>query len=613
MGIFESLTGQHPLLALLLEICVAGLLAAIIWFLFSTLFALVYSALKDSLSRAASYCYLLTVQLRTLGNSAWHYSRESIHAFVAQLALKWIFLEQDAQLHARLRAVTLSVDEAGRRVERGLSEMRSELSSFHSAVETLAAPSADGVTAVAQATSEQVRQAARARRTSLVALVISTLLLLGLVALNTAMLTKFFESFVDEWLSFRWGVKVSTVLGLFWSVLEIGLGIGLYWVAQRKAARSIIPALTQVLLVVLIGFLALVETYLYYRLSYDMSLERAGAAMVDGLPAWVHNAWLAPFGFIIVVVLALLGHMLVSAINEFVDAGLQKSEQKSLEDLRRTWSSLVKSGSELQERIAIVKKRFSDFIQQTKDADDPSSAIASVQISLGRLQSAAETIRKTRQSPYTQTEIPEAHRTFALLTAVACAVPVLAILFCWTQFLYNGLAQASSYHWFTLIAGAITQALAILIAGYKIYSPVTLVIDGTPPEVLQGSRELWSTIFGALVVVAVVFYNIALGGAFGPEPFQWIPFFLAMVCVAAFALIGRTLPAIGATAQLWAKVAGMALIAVVMWIGAFVCWVGRCLFLITRTLLYLLAYPFLLIFWKNKLQTVEEEEAIGHR
>jgi hypothetical protein len=109
--------------------------------------------------------------------------------------------------------------------------------------------------------------------------------------------------------------------------------------------------------------------------------------------------------------------------------------------------------------------------------------------------------------------------------------------------------------------------------------------------------------------VAAILYNGALASAFGPDPFQWIPFLLAMVCLGAFALIGRTIPTVFATAELWLKVAVTVFIAVVAWAASLVCWFGRMVCRSVKAILYALAYPFFLVFWRRKLELAEEPSA----
>lgn len=604
MSVVESLRSQYPLIALLLEILITGLVAAAIWFVFSILFALLYAATSDSLRRAAVYLQGLTLRLASFAQSVWLHAASSIDIFIDQLSLKWIFVEQDALVGIRMNLVRRTVDDIGQRIEGDLSEMRSSMDSFRGAVEALTVPSSDIAIASAQGSSDEVREAARSRRTALVVLVVISPLLLAIVVLNTTMLMKFFESFIDEWLSFRWGIKISTVLGLFFSGAEVGLGILLYYAGREKNTSGVLAAAKQLLWITMIVFLALIETYLYYRLSFEMTADRAHVPD-DGLPTVLHTSWLALFGPVLTILLSGLGHVWISAVNQFVDAGLQKNQQKILEEMRQTWTSVMKSGSELQRRISEVKNRCVEFIKELRDGNEPTSALAVVEEARNRLSAALETGRKIRLNPYASADAGDTRRTFSLFTLMAVALLVIIVLFCWIQFLYAGTAIVFALHPFILIAGAVVQAAAVLIASYKIHSPVVFIVEGQPAEVLHGSREMWTRAFAGLAIVAVVLLNVALAGGFSPEPFQWIAFLLAMVCIAAFGLIGRTLPIVSATLKLWILVLGTASIAVAVWAGSLLCWIGRFVFVVVKALLYVLAYPFFLVFWKKKLEPAE--------
>jgi len=430
--------------------------------------------------------------------------------------------------------------------------------------------------------------------------------LVAFVALNTAMLTKFFESLIDEWLSFRWGIKISTVLGFFLSIIEIALGIVLYRVGRRQDSQSMMPALLKLLVIGLIGLLALIEMYLYYRLSYDMNMDRGQAVIKDSLPPWIHASWLAPFGPIIVISLAIMGHELISAINQFVDAGLQKGHEKTLDQMRRNWSSLTRSGSDLQRRIGEVKAACSEFIRGLRDADNPTAAVSRIQESLTRLSGAVEKAEKTRLSPYAAANDAEGRRIFATLTGLAVSLAVVIVVFCWIQLLYGDSGEGVLLQPTVVIAGAIAQAAAVLIASYKMYPPVALVFEGNPAEVLQGAKETSVSVLGILCLLAVMFYNLALAGAFRSETFQWIPFALALVCIGVLSLMGRTLPAIFATIKLWLKVFVATLVAGSIWAAALACWVLRLFLMTVATVLYVFAYPFFLVFWRKKLESQEE-------
>lgn len=601
----EALKAQHPLLSTLVELLLIGLAIAAVWFAFSILFALLYSALRSPILNAASYFQSLYSRLLALARTCWEHGMGVIANFVQSISMKWIFVEHEHAMRAQLIGIRQTVEEAGRKADSGLSAIRTSIDYFDKAIQSLVVPGSDAVASFDRSSNEELRAAARTRLTSAVIIFILVPILAALIALNTTMLNKFFESLIDEWLIFQWGIKVSMVLGFFLSILEISLGIIIYNVGRTKDSHSIVPALKQLLLLVLIVLLALVETYLYYRLSYEMNFDKGQATIQDSLPAWIHASWLTPFGPIIVIALSMMGHSLIGAINDFVDAGLAKSHQKVLDEMQRTWNALMRSGSELQKRIAEVKAQCTDFIRGLREADDPAAAVTLVQASLKRLVDAVESARKSRLEPYAPVNEGEGRRIFATLTGMAISLVVVVIVFCWIQLFYSSSGDQSHQRVFT-IAGAMVQAIAILIASYKMYPPVVLVIEGNPSEVMQGAKERWTIALGIGCFAAVILYNLALSGAFRQDTFHWIPFFLAMVCVGALGLMGRTLPTICAVAKVWTKVVGATVVAAVVYSAALTCWVLHILFPVIRTVLYVFAYPFLLVFWKSKLQTGEE-------
>jgi len=265
----------------------------------------------------------------------------------------------------------------------------------------------------------------------------------------------------------------------------------------------------------------------------------------------------------------------------------------------------MKSGTNLQKRLSDVKTHCTEFLNGLTDTNDPAAATSQVGESLTRFVDAIDKAKKTRLNPYAPTDPADARRTFAFLTLNAAALVLLTLLFCAVQFMYTPASELVSVS-SILIAGAIVQAAAVSIAAYKVHSQVVLILEGQPAEVLQGSRERWTTAIAMLCFLAALFYNCALGGGFRAEPFQWIPFLLALVCLAAFALIGRTIPAVVAVTKVWIKVVAATVIAIIVWLGSLICWFGKVICRALKAILYVLAYPFFLVFWRSKLELAEE-------
>ena len=599
----KALKANHLIIGLFIEIVIIGVLVTAAWLVVSLLSALVYSAVKNALIRAAEFLRDIAARLLAFGRTAWQHSLASIEAYVGQLSMKWVFLEQDAILFQQLTLAREKVTKVGRQIDDGLGEMRTSMDSFKVAVEALAVPTQSPGVSIGQVSAEGSRAAASKRRTALVVLIVVTPLLLFLLGLNTVMLAKFFESFIDEWLSFRWGIKISTVLGLFFSSLEVALGILLYY-ASRSNSSGIMPALKQLLYVIMIGCLALIEAYLYYRLSLEMLAGITQNPIASALPAWVDRVWLALLGPVLVIALSATGHELIAATNQYVDAGLEKTQQKLLDEMRRNWTAVTKSGTDLQRRLSEVKDRCSVFLGGLTGESDPNTAAGAVQQTITRLGDALDKATQTRLNPYVKVNDSEAHRIFALLSLKAAALIILTLLFCAVQFMYAPI-EVLSNSW-VLVAGAIVQAFVVTLAAHKINWQVALLLEGQPAEVLEGSLERWTTAIAVSVLLVAFLYNSALAGLFAVDPFQWVPFLLAMLCLTGFALIGRSIPAVASTGKVWMKSAGAAIVALLSWALSAVFWLAHTICKTVRALLYVLAYPFFLLFWRVKLETVEE-------
>jgi hypothetical protein len=593
MSGYAAFEGAHPGLAFLLHLLLGCVLTLAVWFVISAVFALLHGALRDAIERATDYCRTAATTLIRLTAATWGKAADVVDAFVENLSLRWVFSDRDERLRAQLKNVRSDVHTVGTQLHDEFSKVDGRIASFETAVQGLHSPEAFAAGGIGDAELAQQRDAARARRSSLIILVVGSVIVFGLISLNTMMLSKFFESMIDEYLSFKWGIKVSLVLALFFSMLELGLGIVLYNYGREKDGKSIAPAMVQSLIVLLAMLLALVETYLYYRLSLEMNLGKAAAVDdIAVIPAWVSSVWLAPFGPVIVASLVLMGHVLLKSMNTFMDAGLQRDHITAVREVKRTLAEITRSGGDVQRRIADAKTACGDFLKWLSDAGQPKSAVNQVQSALQKLSDAAESAANSRLEPYSTMSVHEARRQFAYFTGLCAFLVVIAVVFCVIQ--VSNVAQNSTISSELLLAAALAQIGAACFAGYRFHATALLVSGNEAPEIIHGDRHWWTVIWTSAVIIAVIACNVA-SSTDSLGKFHWLPFLLGMVCLAAATLIGPMMPTLAATARAWIDAAAFAIAAFLIFVAAALAWMCSLAVRIVGTAIYALAYPMLLL------------------
>lgn len=477
----DTLTAISPELATLVRwlLTVGALL--LLWLALSIPTAITYAALKSALHHLGKYFAVIAARLFAYAGTAWRRVKELRDSAVANLTVRYVFGASEARwrkeldiIDQTLRGLNEYLGNASNNLDTRLSALSGDV---RQAIE-VTQPSSKGLKIPELG---QVQADTRKARTAVVALVVCIPIVVALISVNTALLTKFFESFVDEYVSYRLGIKWATVLGLLFSFIELALGIGLYYVSRPEERGQLFDAVKKLSIGFLIVSLALVETYLYLLLSADIGSQIAasGIKIPKGLEG-MHSWWLAPLGFVVVTALAIMGHIFIDALNNLSNASATKDLRAALDDLKRRVSQMDSVWDSIRGRAATAQtalKEFEEDLSASKRSNP--SAMQMVEEAIQKLKRATEASAAARREPVSNVSTSEAASQFDLHIFLALMFLITLGAFCWLQIhLLGNLEQFKAVHWWVYLVLALVEAGAVIISGYKAYPPLTIVVQG---------------------------------------------------------------------------------------------------------------------------------------
>lgn len=546
---FGALAAVSPLLAETVRWLLVVLAALLVWLVVSVPAAIVHAGLNAALAHAAAQCSRAASRLFGLAAQCWARSRALGDEAVRSLSVRYVYDRAEARLLAVLRGMRNDTAALGERLESSAAALAQALGPLQRELE-LVADTAAGGRAPQLPQLEELRAASASRRTATLMLAVFLLLLAALVTVNTSLLTRFFESFFEEYISYDWGLKWATVVALMFSLLELALGVSMFYVGRQVERDSLLAPLAKTVVVLMVLALAFIESYLYLLLSAD--LARQSRDMLAELPALqsLRHWWLAPFGFVIVVGLSFVGHALMDGLNRFADASHLKDLRRALEDFRRSLARADSGWESLRSRLEGGRGLLTEFGERLAGAG---GALGELRSTRERLRETVEALLAARREPVSATSPVEAAAAFAALKLQAALGAIAFVALC--ALAVQGLQATGSLAtlaWPLGIGLALLQAGALLVAGYKAYPPVTSALEGAGDAVLRSTRESLT----GLACLGVAVASLALGYALVPHGDAVLrQALLAIMAVAAgaFFLLGRSLPGVALAATTLAR------------------------------------------------------------
>jgi hypothetical protein len=600
---FDGLYNASPVLAVALKFLLLVCVVLLLWIVVSIPVTIAYVALRKGLYRGAKYLATCAKALLEHARAQWRNVSEVRADAIEQLTIRYVYDGSESRYLRVLNHIGKLADAAGVQVQAAIISLEDKLSplarSLRAVVELR-----DSTTEIIQIPEiKELQQSGQMRRTAMIALLVCIPIMIALIGINTGLLTKFFESFIEDYISYNLGVKWSTIFGLFFSVIELALGILLYYVGKPETRDALIGPLKKLVIVLLILGLACIEAYLYLLLSADIGrqIKESNIILPSGLEG-MHSWWLAPLGFVVVITLAFIGHSFIDAVNKFADAGHLKELRAALADVKRSWASVDSIWAGVQSKSQGAKTALLEFERELlAEQRVEASALSAVQGAIEKLSETAKSLIALRREPVSKSTTAESAGIFDAQTLFAVTFLVTLLAFCWLQIHFLGkLPDFKDVNWVVYLLIALVEATAILVSSYKAYPVVTTLVEGHGSEAIRSARERATSAICLAIIAASVLFNLLLTRQ--ESEIRWaIMFFAALVAIGGLALLGRTLPLLTFVLGVMTRQALAITAAGCALLLSGLTWITYVVISVVIYLLYFLAFPFLFFFVKSAL------------
>ncbi|MEN8130840.1 MAG: hypothetical protein ABFS45_11730 [Pseudomonadota bacterium] len=354
----------------------------------------------------------------------------------------------------------------------------------------------------------------------------------GMIIINTFMLNEFFRSFISVRIS---SIPISVILSIFFSAMELILGMLLFWQQQHKQ-QSIRTPLAEVGLLILIAFLMLIEGFFYMALSAPMSSVLETLFAPYELPT-IFKFWLAPLGFVVVGVLVYTGHLIIE--------GLHKLSRSAVGSIHRHYKRTEQHLDRVLEKVTQAKKDLEEFKTAMISLGGGNSLLVQeINKQIDRAHEICNDIPPMTHNAYVELDERDVARFYSINVMFLVMVSAVMVVFVWAQFLFlqEQSFMVASPPW--LNGGiAAAETLVLLSASYIIMSPLRNLTNQKSMENLRAAK--WLFIIGiavAAITVIIVFNLILVTNSEGIR--NWLWFFILLATTFALVLVGGFVPSI---------------------------------------------------------------------
>lgn len=407
-------------------------------------------------------------------------------------------------------------------------------------------------------TPEQVisglEDAAKSYRTTLT-LYFSVIFIVGLTTYNTFMLNLFFSELLDIYLIYSLGLKVSHILSLFFTGIEIALGYVFWILGKDKSENSITGNMGQTTVVVFALFLAIFEGYLYSRISLEVFSQMRERVVSDEMPMLVQKYFMTPIGFVVVFLLFILSHLLFKALDDHRKVRYIKGLIDQQKRISQRNADLVENLERLRENY----KNFRDSVQEYNAPTELKDGTAQLYEKLDSIKQYVETLMKEREksgASFVQ-PVTDGEKQHIYYSHIAYVIGIIIVMIFLTAVASNIAASLGSRH--SGVLGLFCSGFIVmmfLICGHlAMTAPKITEGDGGPVRI---ERNSWVTkVLTWLLTASAAVGSIGLIITFlvGPQLFA--------ICAVIAALVFLTLigPSLGSILNmshlilswLWAK------------------------------------------------------------
>ena len=583
---FQQLYLVHPLLGHLAEWTAIGLLLTISLFLISIPAHIIAESMRGPVAAAAALFAGLAAASMTKASALFDQVINRPTAFARLARYKFVFDHHERTLRRDLKAIEQAarnfpeaVNSRTAALEAGTRRLADQMETLINLEVRAARPEIPDL--------DSLKADSTAYRSALGKFVIALIFAPALIAINTFVLQEFFRGIVTIYVV---DIPLSWILSVFFSMLELGLGIWIYAQQQKAHTGDIRSVIAELAMFAAVLALAGVEFFFYSILSAQIDPAILSPLFAPNpIPHWA-LFWLAPLGPVIVLVLAFTGHALIEGWD-----GLRHGA--TARNLRRQLSAIQTAGSKMIEEFEVAKVHAKELGTQAREYrnefigtdNQPPGLSVAVDQAVERLTVTAQSIAQARREPHVALEEGESARLYYTYVLLAFAGLCVLWIFFYIQMAF--LPRLGPISPRVAFIVAIAETVVVLGASYVLAHAARIVIEETEAKIVATPRD-W--VFGGVAVaaiVAVIGFNLFLilhEGTAG----EWLWVALAMACVGYMIYVGRSLGLLVAAVWNVMKGVSFAIAAAVAGVLAALFGICRAVLLLFNGLLAILSYPF---------------------
>ncbi|MDH5179096.1 MAG: hypothetical protein OEZ39_06225 [Gammaproteobacteria bacterium] len=590
----QQLALIHPHLEYLGRWSIYIIAVLIFWLLLSVPFAIIHSAISKYLIRL--YDFFLE-----LSSKVWNRVKE----MVAGLGeAKSRFVDSNSLL-LRLdyydRVIRDMVKKTKGKVEESAKKINEHTDSFAENVAQIDKNSAEIIRQVEEFSSKVERKAeliapddktaieqSVTKREGWAKLIIGIIGGFSLIGINTFLLNQFFASFISMHVL---GLSLSMILSLFFSVLEGILGIVLFYQQKKLKGEDIRHHLGEAAIFLLIAALMAIEFVLYMVLSGQMDQEIFVSIFApDPVPGYF-KFWLAPFGVVVVGVLAFCGHLLIEGLTLIQQTTALGSIGKRLATYRNQTRTLNQGFENLNNLSDKIREGLDRYRNDLKGMDDNKPLVsADIVASMSELSALADGAHRERTSPEVSGKI-DVESSFYQYIFFGIGTAVVTWLFVWSQNIFMqkmqifGAIPDSIY-----LIIALSETLVLLAAGLWISRPRVLTMGEGAQMVAEQPTSRWALLALIGIVLGILAFNAFMIIRENTRN-EWSWFMMMLACIVALLYFGRNLKHILSACWYFVVTVARAIAIIVPVAFYIICyaisWLGK----ILDVVIELIAYP----------------------
>jgi hypothetical protein len=530
----------HPLVEPIVRLVLIAIIIFLGWVILAVPLYIAWVASSPFLLRGHEWGVSLAKKMWAIATANNMDIKKDTAKFVSQHTLHYVFDEAEQILQDFIARAEKQFQSTKENIENGylkVCESNDELISKTKEILNIRL----GENSIVLPEYKIIQQESAIRRKAITKLTVGIILSVAFVAINTMMVNEFFESLVSVRV---FGVRVSLILALFFSLLELGLGV-LHFLSHEKntkGSNDLRSNLWEIIIYLIVLILCLIEFFFYAVFSGSMDTSIWSNLFAPNDPPAVLRFWLGPFGFAIVIGLVGMGNLVLSGWNELSESRATIDFQNRLHEVRKLAEVIGQGFVGAREAANKLSNNLSNLGDKMGWIhDQPSPVSDDLENTLAKVEACFDHANDSRRDIYRQLDESEVISIFRkhCLIAISCLIAVF--VFVWAQFIFleHLLPFGSERPALSLLIG-ISEALILLFAGLATVEKMRMVPGTSPPEFAILQYNPFMKGLGFLMMSAIVGANLLLTVR-GGEATEWLWFLFLLACIGFLVWAGRTL------------------------------------------------------------------------